>query len=202
MSPEHGKNERDSLRAQLRFHRVLNVGLVATVSLLTILAGYSLTRDRTLIVPPEIKRPYQLGSGVASDDYLHDMAEYVLGMVLTVTPETVGHNNSVILKMSEPSGYPTLKTVLDAAALRLRKERVTTIWVPQEAKVSNREKRVTVKGRLKTYIADKLTSERPKEFTVEFSVTTSNRLWLRGIEEVVGRDGPGSAAAVAGAFDV
>ena len=118
---------------------------------------------------------------------LLDMAGYVLGTVLTVTPESVDYNNRVILKMTDPDGYAGLKTALDAAALRLKQERVTTIWVPRKEEVSERDKRVKVSGKLKTYIADKLTSERDKDYLVEFSVTTSGRLYVSKIEEFLGR---------------
>jgi len=148
-------------------------------------------RDTTKVVPTEIRRPYEIGANYANKDYLLDMAGYVLGMVLTVTPESVDYNNKVILKMADPDGYPVLKTALDAAALRMRAERITTIWVPRKEEVSEREKRVKVSGKLKTYIADKLTSERDKDYIVEFIITTSGRLYVSRIEEIVKLDSAG-----------
>lgn len=196
MSPEKANNERESLKAQLRFHRAMNVGLLATLFMGVLLLGYVVFRDTTRIVPPEIKRPYEIGANYANKDYLLDMAGYVLAMVLTVTPETVEYNNQVILKMVDPDGYATLKTALDAAALRLKQERVTTIWVPRKEEVSEQDKRVKVSGKLKTYIADKLTSERDKDYIVEFTVTTSGRLYVSKIEEVVKRDPSQPASGV------
>ena len=108
--------------------------------------------------------------------------------VLTVTPETVDYNNKVILKMADPDGYAGLKTALDAAGMRLKQERVTTIWVPRKEEVSEQDKRVKVSGKLKTFIADKLTSEREKDYLVEFTITTSGRLYVSKIEEIVKRD--------------
>lgn len=188
MSPEKANNERDALKTQLRFYHVMNVGLLGTLFFGVLLFGFVVMRERTLIVPAEIKRPYEMGANYASKDYLLDMAGYVLGMVLTVTPETADYNNKVILKMAAPDGYPALKTALDAAALRLRQERVTTIWVPRKEEVSEQDKRVKVSGKLKTYIADKLTSERDKDYIVEFIVTISGRLYVSKIEEIVKRD--------------
>lgn len=187
MTPEKANNERDALRAQVRFHRALNVSLVATLFLGVVLLGWVLIRDTTRIVPPEVRGEYEVGANFANKDYLLDVSGYVLGMVLTVTPETVEHNNKVILKMTHPDGYAELKTALDAAALRLRKERVTTIWVPRKQEVDERAKRVKVSGKLKTYIADQLTSERDKDYIVEFTITASGRLYVSKIEEVVER---------------
>ena len=188
MAPEQATNERDRLQSQVRFLRAANAGQLAVLLLLVLLLGFVVLRDTTKIVPTEIRRPYEIGANYANKDYLLDMAGYVLGTVLTVTPESVDYNNRVILRMADPDGYAGLKTALDAAALRLKQERVTTIWVPRKEEVSERDKRVKVSGKLKTYIADKLTSERDKDYLVEFSVTTSGRLYVSKIEEFLGRD--------------
>ena len=188
MAPDKAINERDKLQSQLRFHRAMNAGLLATLLFGVLLLGFVVVRDTIKIVPPEIRRPYEIGANYANKDYLLDMAGYVLGTVLTVTPETVDYNNKVILKMTDPEGYAGLKTALDAAGLRLKQERVTTIWVPRKEEVTEQQNRVTVSGKLKTYIADKLTSEREKDYLVEFTITTSGRLYVSKIEEVVKRD--------------
>lgn len=188
MAPDKATNERNALQAQVRFHRAMNAGLLGTLFFGVLLLSFVVIRDTTKIVPPEVKRPYEIGANYANKDYLLDMSGYVLGTVLTVTPETVDYNNKVILKMADPDGYGALKTALDAAAMRLKQERVTTIWVPRKEEVSEQDKRVKVSGKLKTYIADKLTSERDKDYIVEFTITTSGRLYVSKIEEVVKRD--------------
>lgn len=144
MAPDKAINERDKLQSQVRFHRAMNAGLLGTLFFGVLLLGFVVVRDTTKIVPPEVKRPYEIGSNYANKDYLLDMAGYVLGTVLTVTPETVDYNNKVILKMADPDGYAGLKTALDAAAMRLKQERVTTIWVPRKEEVSEQDKRVKV----------------------------------------------------------
>lgn len=185
MDPDKALNERDALKAQLRFHRVMNVGLLVTELCTIGLVGYLLLRDNVKIVPPEVKRPYELGVHYANRDYLTDMAGYVLDRVLTVTPDTVDYNNRVILRMADPSGYGELKSSLEAASLRVKKERISTVWVPKREEVSERSMRVKVIGKLKTYIADKLTSERDKEFIVEFRSTISGRLYVAKVQEVL-----------------
>ena len=188
MISDKAMSERNRLQSQVRFHRALNMGLIATLFLSLLLLVFVILRDTIKIVPPEIKRPYEIGASYTNSDYLLDMAGYVLSTVLTVTPESVDYNNKVILKMTDPTGYPELKTALDAAALRLKQEHVTTIWVPIKEEVSKHNKRVKINGKLKTFIADKLTSERDKDYVVEFIITTSGRLYVSKIEEVIKSD--------------
>jgi conjugal transfer pilus assembly protein TraE len=188
MSPHTAQNERDTLKVQVRFHRMMNMGLLAVLFLQLLLLGFVVLRNTTRIVPPEIKRPYEIGANYANKDYLLDMANYVLDKVLTVTPEAVEYNNGVILKMTHPDGHPTLQTVLDTAAQHIKRDHITTIWMPHKEEVSASTKQVRVSGKLKTYIADKLTSEREKEYLVQFIVTLSGRLYVLKIEEIIKKD--------------
>lgn len=188
MHPQKAQNELHFIQQQLRFHRGMNIVFLLIVLLGVLLLGLVTFREKTHIVPAEIRRPYEIGANYANKDYLLDMASYVLGTILTVTPESVEHNNKVILKMVAPHGYPALKTLLDAAALRLKQERVTTIWVPYNEEVYERDQRVKVSGKLKTFIADKLTSERDKIYFIDFTVTHSGRLYVAKIEESVKYD--------------
>ncbi len=188
MSPHIAQNERDTLKAQVRFHRMMNMGLLAVLFIQLLLLGFVVMRNTTRIVPPEIKRPYEIGANHANKDYLLDMANYVLDKVLTVTPEAVEYNNGVILKMTHPDGHPTLQTALDTAAQHIKRDHITTIWMPHKEEVSASTMQVRVSGKLKTFIADKLTSERDKEYLVQFIVTLSGRLYVLKIEEVIKRD--------------
>ena len=188
MTPNNAKNEREALAEQLFFHRFVNICLLG---LSLILAGGMvwMTMNRTVVVvPPEVRRPYEIGANFGDKDYLADMAIYVLNTVLTVSPDQVDNNNRVILKMTDPDGYGQLKSDLEAAAIRLKRDRVTTVWSWNKYEVSERNKRVTVSGRLKTYIADVLTSERDKQYTVEFIINSSGRLYVSTIKELVKPD--------------
>ena len=195
MSPDNAINERDSLKGQVRFLRTVVIGLIGLNAALLGLEAYTVMTAKEIVVPPEVRRPYEIGSNYANTDYLLDMAAYVLDKVLTVTPETVEYNNKVILKMAHPDGYAALKTMLDAAALRVKQERVSTVWIPRNEKVNDRAMTVEVSGQRKTYIADKLTSQLDKVYLVQFSVTSSGRLYVSKVEEVVKRDSAAKPAA-------
>jgi len=194
MNPNNGENERKNLESQVTFHRRVIVGQVGVTAVLAVGLLWTMFNSTVLVMPPEVKRPYELGANYANKEYLADMANYVLDMVGTVAPDRVDYNNKVILKMTHPDGYGQLKATLDAAALRVRRERVTTVWVPRKEEISERELKVRASGRLKTYIADHLTSERDKEYVVEFNVTSSGRLYVLKIEEVLKPEPKPSAA--------
>lgn len=184
MSPSNGKNERDLLKAQTRFQRNHIVGQYLCIVLLISLLAFVIFRERIAVVPPVVQRPYQIGANYASKDYLLDMSYYALSTLLNVNPENVDFNNKIILKMTHPDGAAELKTNLDAAALRMKKERISTTWAPRKEEVNERALTVNITGLLKTYIADKPTSDREKTYTVQFAITNSGRSHVYKIEEV------------------
>ena len=185
MNTSHGKNERESLRSQVNFLRTVVLSLIGLLCLMAGGWGWTVINERSILVPPEVRRPYEVGASYGSKDYLADMSTYVLSMMFTISPETVEWQNKVILKMTHPDGYGKLKAELEANAQRLKRDRIATVWVPRTEKVSERSKTVVVAGKLKTYIADVLTSEKDKEYQVEFEITSSGRLYVVRVQEVV-----------------
>ena len=185
MSPENAARNSAVLHSQLRLYRLLCFVLSLVLLGGVVILGFVLLRETIRIVPPEIRRPYEIGANYANKDYLAEMSAYVLSSVLTVTPDTVDYNTKVILKMTHPDGYATLKTALEASAARLKRERITTIWSLRSEVVDERNLTLKASGSLKTYIADKLVSESPKDYFVKFLVTTSGRLYVTKIEEIV-----------------
>ena len=185
MKPANANNERDILKGQVAFQRNVIYAQVAISLALVFGWGYTVMNEKVAIVPPEVKRPYEIGSNFGNKEYLSDMANYVLQAILTVTPDSVDNNNKTILRMTDPAGYGRLRADLEAAAVRLKRERVTTVWIPQREEISESDHTVKVKGRMKTYIADTPTGERDKEFLVEFNITSSGRLYVLNVKEVV-----------------
>lgn len=198
MKPEHARNERDVLKSQISFQRYVIAG---ALGLSVVLAGgwmWTAMNSVVAIVPPEVKRPYEIGSNFGNRDYLSDMANFVLQTVLTVSPDSVDYNNKVILKMTDPDGYGKLKADLEGAALRMKRDRVSTVWTPRKEEIQERDKRVKVSGRLKTYVADTLTSDREREYLIEFNVTAAGRLYVVSLQEVVKPDPARPAGQPAG----
>lgn len=188
MHPKNGQNERDQLKDQSAFQRRLILRLVALCGVQTAGWGWTAFHSKVTVVPPGVSRAYEIGAGFGSADYLVDMANYVLQLLYTNSPDSVDHNNAVLLKITDPAGYGNMKVQLDAAALRLKQLKVSTVWTPAKEEVIDRKLRVKSSGRLKTYIADVLTSNLLKEFQIEFSINNSGRLHVLNAQEVVKAD--------------
>lgn len=198
MRPDIAQNERATLQQQLRFARICLVAALASVFLLGLLDAWQELHQTTAVVPPEVRRPYVIGAGTANDDYLTDMSGYVLDKMLNTSPETVDYNNAVILKMTAPEQYPALKTTLDVAAMRIKRERITTLWAPRSLSIERGSNRGTWTGILKTYVSDVLVSSEQHSYVVELSFDISGRTYVSKAAEVLRADGARGGSATAG----
>jgi len=194
MDPKIALNERTLLKAQNAFQRTLIAGLVLLNILWAGVMAWLIAHQETVVVPPEVRRPYEIGASYVNKDYLSDMANYVLSMIGTVTPDSVDYNNTVILKMTHPDGYSQIKTELDGAAVRIKSDRITTVWTPRTEQIDEATQTVVIGGTLKTFIADKLTSTHERRYLVQFTVTISGRLYVSKMQEIVDDGGANPAS--------
>ncbi|HGO6126524.1 TraE/TraK family type IV conjugative transfer system protein [Burkholderia cepacia] len=187
MDPGLAANQRDELRAQVKFLKLCLVFSLGAIVLFLILVMFLVLRDPTRLVPPEIRHAYVIGSGTANGDYLSDMSDYVLSLQATTTPETVDHNNAVILKMTDPDSYPAIKAMLDAAAIRIKRERITTIFVARTKSIDRGNNRVTTTGTFKTFIGDKLVGEEDRSLLVAFNISLTGQTYVQQLAQVDSR---------------
>lgn len=188
MNPTTGKNERQKLEETVKFQRRQIFGQLGALFATIAGWGWTVVNQRVVLVPPEIRRPYEIGPNYGDKEYLSDVTEYVLQQILTVTPDSVDNNVKVILKMTDPDGYGELKATLEAAADRIKKEKITTVWSPRKEAISPQGLSVRMRGPMKTYIADTLTSTVDKEYRVDFTITSSGRLYVLNAKEIVKTD--------------
>lgn len=188
MNPEKSKIRADQVRNQNRYLRGLSVILSLAVLGLVGLLFFVISRDTTKIVPAVVTRPYSISGYEANAEYLSDMGDFIIAKVFSVNPITVDYNNTSILKLTDPDQYPQLKTTLDIAADRVKKDQISTVWSSTRVEAMPDQNRVFVKGMLATYIADKQVSNASKEYSVDFVFKSTGRLYISAIKEVVRND--------------
>lgn len=185
MKPSIGADVRQQLEATVKSQRFHLFAQYVVLSLVLVILLIVLIRERTVITPLGGRRAYEVGADYGDKNYLLDMSEYVLSNLGNVTPENIDHNNSILLKLADPEGRPELKTQLDAAAIKVKKDGISTVWAPEKEEISLDDKRVITKGRLITYIADKRTSNLEKTYVVEFKISWSGHAYLVKAAELV-----------------
>lgn len=183
MNPEVSALSKSELERNNRFLKILLVVVCFALCLAIGMAWTVLTQSRTHILPPVIQHEYWIGGSDANPAYLEDMSDYVLTRLLTVNPTNVDRNSQIILNMADPSGYPKLKTFLDASSARLKQEQISSIWSSRDYKVTNTNT-VVATGVLTTYLADKKVSDTPKSYQINFMII-SGKLYVQKVAEYI-----------------
>lgn len=179
MNPNVDQNERTRLKAANQWHR-----LVTPLALLVAFASiavnfYLILNEKTVVTPPVVERGYWIAGGRANQEYLADMGDFVLQTLKTTSPGKVDFENKKILQMVNPENYAQVKTDLDAEAIRIKSNNLTTVWEPQTVDVDVDGLRVTWSGVLKKWVADKPMPPATRTFYVDFTISRQGKLHVK-----------------------
>ena len=176
----------DDLKELRRRNRGLSLALtlVAAALLASLVAILNiLGAERTVVVPPNLTKTFWITSGKASPEYLEQMAAFVAGLILDVSPATIDWKRDTLLTYVAPQHYGELKTRQDIEAERLRRTNATTYFLPQQLLADEHNQSVVVLGRLRTQVNGSDTSTENKAYLVQFDYALG-RVHLQTFKEV------------------
>jgi len=184
----------DWLRADIasaRRARALIVLLLASSMLTNVMhAGFAMhmaNRERVVMVPPSINKTFWVESDRVSAEYLEQMAYFLLQLTLNVTPQSIDHQSRLLLQYAAPAAYGELRSVLAAAAERVKRDGASTVFSAQDLAVDERAQRVGVRGLLTTFISDRRVSEVSKGYAIELQYV-GGRIFLKAFRETTPND--------------
>lgn len=163
----------------------LGVGIIACVTLWN---GYVINnlKDtiRTEIVPPYSEKKWVITGNDANDDYLADMARYIVQSLGTWNPGSVRVQLNQLLRYIHPEVYPKYRDQFKSIADRA--ERYASVsfalqWDPGQAIVrqDNTLKLYAVRRRI---AGNQVSRSEKVEYVIQF-VIESGRFWVMDIAE-------------------
>ena len=173
-------------RASALLVLLLACSMVANV----MLAGFAMhmaKRERVVMVPPSINKTFWVESDRVSAEYLEQMAYFLLQLTLNVTPQSIDHQSRLLLQYAAPAAYGELRSVLAAAAERVKRDGASTVFSAQDLAVDERAQRVGVRGLLTTFISDRRVSEVSKGYAIELQYV-GGRIFLKAFRETTPND--------------
>jgi TraE protein. len=114
-------------------------------------------------------------------------ADYVTQLALTGDAKSAPYSIDRLMGVVHPSIRGVLKAELDAAALKMKAENVTQAFYPVEYHLGDNRPVVVIKGTLKTWVGDKLTSNRDAMYRMTFSVE-AGRIYMTEFVETSPHD--------------
>lgn len=148
------------------------LGILAGLLLLNNLilsVGIFYKRERTILVPPKITKPFWVQGSYVSKEYLTEMGAYLSKLFLDLSPSSVSYNHGVLLSYATPEAYGALKKQLLKEAEEYTKLQLSTHFKPREITAKPDTCEVTIKGSLSSYVAGKHIRDSQETVVIQFT---------------------------------
>jgi conjugal transfer pilus assembly protein TraE len=142
---------------------------VQSLSMAVLIVALACKSERTILMPPEIKREMWFQGGNVSVSYLESLGEYISKLLLDITPSSFVHNHEQILKYATPEAYGSLKKQLMSDGEQYTKLQLSTHFYPNQLTVNQKTLEVEVKGTLTSYIAGNKVQDTQETITLKFT---------------------------------
>jgi conjugal transfer pilus assembly protein TraE len=161
-------SEKDNANHEIRFLRWLVIWMGAIVLVQVFVAARLIGSEKTILVPPEIKRSFWVSGNAVSKEYLEEMAYWYAGLALNVAPIASDYQNNLFLKFAIPSEYGRLQAEMGARAEFLKKNNTATQFTVRNIMTDDKNLRVALSGTLYTWTSDKKAGERNVTYMLGF----------------------------------
>lgn len=156
----------------LHFFRQRNmlVAICAVLLLIVLIQSVALFMkdERIVVVPPDFRHGFWVTGRDVSASYLEEMALFLSGMQLTVSPASAAYQRDVILRYASPSHYGALKATLLEVEKMLIKQNVSTTFRPLKALPCSEDLTVDLTGDLMTWVGSKRISNVRETYRLAF----------------------------------
>jgi len=124
------------------------------------------TREKTVFVPPDMEQPFSIQGNKASPEYLMQVGEWFSSLALSYTPKNVDYRINVFLRYAAPENFSVLQTHLQDEAIRIKRNEMSSLFFPVDAKV--RGSFVAITGQQVLRVGKEIVSEKRIAYRMEF----------------------------------
>lgn len=146
------KNIQISLLQYLIRHRNGYLTLACGSLVLNLVLGIALISaigyEKVVIVPPHIEKTFWVRGGSVAPEYLSEMSLFFMNLRFNLTADNISSQRDVLLRYIDPQYYETLKMELVNEEEHMKKEHITTAFLPVEVKVDAKHLIAIVTGDL------------------------------------------------------
>ncbi len=171
-------------KLELRIQRNCLAALSCILLLSTLILSMSVysTRERIILVPPQLTKQMWVMGGKVSQEYLSEMGGYVAKLFLDLSPGSFTYNHELLLSYATPESYGSLKKQFLKEAEEYTKLQLSTHFKPSEIFASPETLNVSVKGTLSRFVAGKPIGDSIETVSIKFTHRDAGLL----LEQVTG----------------
>jgi type IV conjugative transfer system protein TraE len=170
------------------YQRNLLLGLTAILlAIIVILSLYLLLRsEKTIILPPEVRREFWAAGNRFSPEYLEEQAVYVIHLALDVNQMNYPYNTEILMRYADAETCAHLKEKFEKTLKTLKKNNASTQFEVKDATVFPDQNIVHVKGILNCFVGSKRINSYSEIYEVKFK-TFRGRLFLKDFQLIEGK---------------
>ncbi len=175
----------------LRQRKALALALVCSFTLNVLLGAttfYLKDKEKIIVVPPVIEREFWVAAGRVSDSYLEQTSEYLIGLILNVTPSNFGARAEHLLAYVEPANYGPIKEKLIRERQEIERRGLSTVFHITAFGTNASALEVEVKGILKSWIGSAPADSKEQTYKISYSYN-SGRLKITDFRELKNEQG-------------
>lgn len=174
--------ELDMERRKNRRLQLIVAGCVAAILVQASAIRAQTGETRTAFVPPEISKPFWISGESASAEYFEQLGQYINGLPLNITPETVQHACRQYLAYVVPKDRDKHKKRCDVETARVKRDGASQMFAVREVNTDAKNRRVAVAGVLTTIIQNKAFKSN-ETYMIEFA-HSDGRFYVANHEKV------------------
>ncbi len=148
---EWTKNIR-GVKLQRNYSICLNVFLSALLFLALLVLVRTAHKYTTFLVPVGFSEESLIGTKNVGDSYLIQWTDFIVGLKLNVTPETIAYHQRALLPYISNASYGKFKASLLKEQERIIADEVSTVFYPKETKILDKEQYITKHHQMIAYI--------------------------------------------------
>jgi conjugal transfer pilus assembly protein TraE len=175
-----------ALAGEARWRRFA-YGLLAANALLAVTVAGTDTREKTIVTPPVIERPFWVKGTEVSPEYLEEMARYLSTLVENATPKSIDGNIEIFLRYVAPESYGVIRSRMAVQADRLKRDDVSTTFYPVGYQTRLEQRQTVITGDFVTMVGKQRISSMRRSWRYDYSFT-GGRLWVSEYMEVDNED--------------
>lgn len=139
------------------------------------------TSEKTIVVPPDLEKPFSVKGDELSSEYIEQMTRYFSQLLLTYQPQNANAQFGSVLRFTSPSIYGELKARFDLDEERINRNSISSVFY---LKSINIKKNVAlIEGEQLAIVGSRLVSNKQKKYRLEYTYN-SGRFYLSAFNEM------------------
>lgn len=163
-----------------RMAKMFAIAMLVSNLILAITIMRADTSEKTIVVPPDLEKPFSVHGNRVSPEYIEQISKYFSQLLLTYHKQTAQSQFDTVLRYADPASYSELKTKFMLDLDRISRNDIRSVFYLMSIHIEGQT--ATLTGELNGFVGRNLISSSPKTFQFRFKY--DGNLTILGFNEL------------------